>query len=197
MSKNIEVELRSQFKRSDYERLYKYLKENAQDLGEDDKEMHFYIFPDKLLKVVNNITKQNSKISLKLNKIGNGNSFQEYELYIDQKDTETAIKIAEELTKGQVEYQYAYNLRDNFSFKDVEIALKYSNTWGYHAEFEIMVSEQAEVEEAEKIIHELSHFLGLSIMSQEDLQNITRLIDKGYREYKYIKNDLALPTRPK
>ena len=64
MTKNIEVELRSQFKRSDYERLYKYLKENAKDLGEDDKEMHFYIFPDKLLKVVNNITKQKDRKSV-------------------------------------------------------------------------------------------------------------------------------------
>jgi len=194
--KNIEVEMRSQFSQDDYTRIYRYLMQNAQHLGADDKELHFYIYSDKLLKVANNITKQTAKISLKLNRIGAGNDFEEFEIYIGKNELETALKMMQIMTQDQVTYQYAYNIRDNFSYDGVEIALKYSNTWGYHAEFEIMVGDTSHISQAENDILLIADKLGVSIMTQNELKMVTLAIDTGYTQGKYTKGDTDLPTRP-
>ena len=71
----IEIEFRSIFDRPRYRKINDFLQKNAKNLGKDDKDVFFFIMPDKLLKVVNNISKNNAQIVLKLNKIGKGSDF--------------------------------------------------------------------------------------------------------------------------
>ena len=82
---NIEVEFRSMFDKNKYNKLAKFLNANAEDLGKDDKDVYFFIFPDKLLKVVNNISQKTAKLVMKLTKIGHGNAFEEIEIPIKYK----------------------------------------------------------------------------------------------------------------
>lgn len=196
MKKQIEIELRAQFDRQKYEELYHLLQENGKYLGEDDKELHFLIFPDKLLKLVNNISTNSAKVSLKMNRIGQGNDFEEYEFKFNPKDIDVADKIFRTIAKQDYEYQFAFNQRDNFVYNGVEIALKYSNTWGYHAELEILVDDQECVQEAESAIHTVAQELGLTILSQDKLKQLTSEIDENYRQHKYSKDDFVIPTRP-
>lgn len=53
---NIEIELRSLLSEDGFVQLNKFLKQNGKYSGEDNKDTHFFLLPDKLLKVPNNIS---------------------------------------------------------------------------------------------------------------------------------------------
>jgi len=124
--KTIEIEYRSIFDEDTYSRLKVFLDAKAKNLGEDDKDVFFFIFPDKLLKVVDNMSKKTAKIVLKLNKIGRGNDFEEIEIPIQQEDVKKAIRVFTVL--GFIELQNSFQKRQNYLYKGVELALKYSDT---------------------------------------------------------------------
>ena len=42
--KNIEIEFRARFNPDKYEELEKFLNDKAEDLGEDDKDVYFFLF---------------------------------------------------------------------------------------------------------------------------------------------------------
>ena len=176
----IEVELRSMFSESEYNELAEFFKKNAKDLGEDDKDAYFFILPDKLVKVVNNISQKSAKIVLKLTKIGKGSGFEEIEILINQNDIEKAVKLFDAL--GLNEVQHFFQKRHNYLYKDVEIALKYSDAWGYHMELEKIVGDKSEVLEAERQIREIASEFDIHIMTNEELKEFT---EKKDREYKY------------
>ena len=46
-ARNFEIEFRSVFDKAEYERLKKFLDDNAENLGVDDKDVHFFIFPER------------------------------------------------------------------------------------------------------------------------------------------------------
>lgn len=176
--KNIEIELRSRFDKTTYDRLQDFLIKNAEDLGEDNKRIWFFVMPDKLLKVTHNISKQNGKITLKLTKIGYGKSFEEIEYLIKEQDIEKAIKLFTELG-----HEYLYEpeiLRHDFSYKGVELALKYSKTWGYHMELEILTDSKENEQAAERQIHEVAKELTIPIMSEQELKDFTSNIEATY-----------------
>jgi len=192
---NIEVELRSQFNRAKYEELYRLFQHQAEQLGVDDKDMHFFIYPDKLLKVVNNLAKKTAKISLKLNKIGlAGNDFEEHEVFIAPEQVAETITIFKLIAGTEAEYQHTFNQRDNYNYKGVEIALKWSNNWGYHLELEKMVEIQEDVTAAEQEMQKLAEELGIRIMTQEELKELTDRIDAQAREGKVVEQEI--PVRP-
>lgn len=177
--KNIEVEFRSRFSKEKYDQLLEFLLKNAKDLGADDKRVWFFVMPDKLLKVTHNVTSKSGKITLKLTKIGKGTHFKEIEFPIEEKSIEPAVQLFTNLG-----HDYLFEskiLRHNFLYKEVEIALKYSKTWGYHLELEVMISSMDEKELAEKKIFEVAKELEVSIMSEEELWEFTQNIEKTYQ----------------
>ena len=139
----IEVEFRSMFGKKKYNDIRIFLEKNAKDLGEDNKDVYFFILQDKLVKVVNNISKKNAKIVLKLNKIGKGSDFEETEILIDQNDVEKSVGFFTSL--GLNEMQRSFQKRHNYLYKEIEFALKYSDTWGYHLELEKMVYDKKDI----------------------------------------------------
>lgn len=54
--KQIEIEHRALLNEEEYRQLGPFLRAHGEDLGEDDKDVHFFLIPDKLLKVTNNIS---------------------------------------------------------------------------------------------------------------------------------------------
>ncbi len=61
-----EIEHRVVLTEEAYKILTAKLEKGAVLLGSDDKEVSYYIFPDKLLKVVRNVSKGTAKLSLSL-----------------------------------------------------------------------------------------------------------------------------------
>jgi adenylate cyclase class IV len=180
MSK-IEIEFRSIINKSRYGELKKFLTKNAKDLGEDDKDVVFFIMPDKLLKVVNNISKKIAEIVFKANKIGEGSDFEETHISINQKDvvktveTFKALKITNNIMRS-------FQKRHNYSYKGVEIALKYSEHWGYHLELEIMINNLKNKPKAEVKIKKVANELGVDLMTDEELGEFTKKRERKYQE---------------
>lgn len=182
-SMNIEIELRSMFDETTYLRLKDFFVKNAKDLGEDNKNVFFFLMPDKLLKVVNNISQNTAKIVLKLNKIGQGSDFDETEILIDPKDCDKAVKMFTKL--GFTDIQNTFQERHNYLYKGVELALKYSNTWGYHLELEIVVHDLNDKNIAEQYIKKVADELGIHILSDIELSEFTKKVDIDYKKGKY------------
>jgi len=180
MKKQIEIEFRARFDKRKYDALAKFLKAKAKDLGADDKDVYFFIFPDKLLKVVNNVSKKTAKLVMKLNKIGRGSSFEEIEMPIQPKDFHRAVKIF--TLWGCKNVMRSFQKRHNYLYKGVELALKYSKHWGYHLELEVMVDNLKKKPGAEKKIKEVAKELKVNLMTDAELKKFTREAEKKYRQ---------------
>ncbi|MBP7786045.1 CYTH domain-containing protein [Patescibacteria group bacterium] len=184
-SRNIEIELRSMFDEATYNRLNDFFAKNAEDLGEDNKDVFFFLIPGKLLKVVNNISKKTAKIVLKLSRIGHGSDFDETEIAISPIDYNKAVEMFTRL--GFNDIQNTFQKRHNYLYKGVEMALKYSNTWGYHLELEIVVHNTSEKGRAEQKIREVADELDVHILSDKELAKFTKKVNADYKKGKYNK----------
>jgi len=179
MSK-IEVEFRALLTKESYDVLMKTLEKQATNLGEDDKDVYFFFPEGKILKAVHNVSRKNGKIVLKLSRIGRGSAFEEIEIPIPADDVEKAAQMFRAL--GVPEGFHSFQKRRNFLYKNVEIAVKYSDVWGYHAEFEIMINAPDEQPAAEQKIRAVADELGLELMSEEELRAfIVRAEKENYK----------------
>jgi len=172
----LEIEHRAQLTEEEFDALADKLRQRGVDLGPDNKHIWFYVLPDKLLKVVHNITHGDGKIVVKANRIGEGSAFPEVELSIAANDVPAAIEIFRVLGYGQYMHD-AYNQRHNWRYGTVEIALKRSEAWGPHAEFEVVVADgasPAEIDEANDRVRTAAKDLGVRLMSEEELADFTR-----------------------
>lgn len=181
--KKIEIEFRSIFDENDFNRVKKYLDKHAENIGEDDKDVFFFIMPNKLLKVVNNLSKKNAKLVLKLNKIGKGSDFEEIEIPIKQEYINDFVRVLTTLEFTD-NIMRSFQKRQNYIYKDVEVALKYSEVWGYHLELEIMIDKLEEKEEAEKKIKEVAKELGVKLMTDGELAEFTKKAEKKHKNQK-------------
>jgi len=178
--KQIEIELRSLLTKENYKRVKKLLEEKAVDLGEDNKDVYFFLLPNKIVKVVNNTSQKTAKIVIKLNRLGKGRSdFEEIEIPINPSDFEKAVKLFSALPFEQI--QNSYQKRHNYRYQGVEIALKYSESWGYHMELEIMIDNLSKKEEAERKIRRVAQNIGVKILSEKELAKFAKEIDRKYK----------------
>ena len=186
--KQIEIELRSVFDEKKYNELKDFLDKSAQDLGEDDKDVYFFLLPDKITKVTHNVSKKTAKIVIKLNRIGRGSSdFEEIEIPINPADFDKAVKLFSALPFDQI--QNSYQKRHNYLLEGVEIALKWTESWGYHMELEIVIDDKSTKEEAEDSIRKVAEKLDVQIMSEDELKGFTQKIDENYKKGLYNKNN--------
>lgn len=173
---NIEVEFRSKITKKKYNWLKKFLKKNAKDMGQDDKETVFYILPDKLFKVVREISKNSAKIVLKNNRIGNGNNFREWEIKINPREYEKAVEMFNSLNLPG-KFMKAWQERRNYLYKGIEIAVKLSDYWKYHMEMEIMINNLKQKKEAELQIRKVANELGIKLMTNKEIKAFTKSVE--------------------
>lgn len=88
-----EIEKRGLLGEKEYNELRSRLKNEAEFLGEDNKYVEYWIYSDKLLKLIRNDSKNNSVLSLKLNAIGKGSTYEEHELKFPHEDFNKLEKI--------------------------------------------------------------------------------------------------------
>ncbi len=168
-----EIEFRTKFGKEKYEALKEYLETHAENLGADDKDCYYYIFPDKLLKVVHNTSQKTAKISLKLNRIGEGAVFPETEIFFSPDDFETMHHLVDNLGLP-AKVMHGPQQRVNYQYHDCEIALKWSDAWGYHMEIEQVIATKEKQKEAEAQIHKVADELGVVLMSEDELKRFTK-----------------------
>ena len=168
-----EVEFRAKFNKEKYEELKYYLDVHAKNLGEDNKDCYYYIFQNKLLKIVNNLSRKTAKISLKLNRIGEGAIFPETEVFFSPNDFSMMRHLIDNLGLP-VKVMHGPQKRVNFEYRGCEIGLKWSEAWGYHMEIEQVIATPNERDKAEKQIREVADELDVKLMSEEELKEFTR-----------------------
>jgi len=185
--KNIELEYRAILSEEQFINIKKTLKAKARFLGNDSKETVFYIWSDKLGKIVYNDLKKTAKLSMKLGRISSTDSFEEIEFSINYYDREAAKKLFEVFNPSDI--QTVHQFRDNYQYKKINIAIKYTRSWGFHIELEKMISMDSEKFEAEKEIRRLADELGCKIMEPSDLKIYTEKIDNGHNYGIYSDNE--------
>ena len=95
----IEVEQRGLLTEVEYNELRAKLQEKAKFLGDDNKYVEYWIYSDKLLKLIKNTSKKNYVLSLKLNSIGNSTAYEEYEIKLSEEDFPKLEKIISNIAK--------------------------------------------------------------------------------------------------
>ncbi|MEU4113341.1 hypothetical protein AB0F71_02420 [Kitasatospora sp. NPDC028055] len=182
----VEIEMRARFDKSAHDALVERLVRDGEDLGQDNKLIHFFVLPDQLLKVTDNQSAGTAKITLKDSKIGQGAAFSETEFPIAQEDVPAAVRVFGALGFEDTRHE-AFNFRRNFRFNGVEIAVKWSDAWGYHAEFEVLLPDgapDADKDEAAATIIDCASELGVALMSEKDLADFTAAFEAAEAERK-------------
>ena len=67
------------------------------------------------------------------------------------------------------------------------MALKFSETWGYHLELEILIHDDKQKQQAVEKITEVANELDVHILSDDELTILTKKIDSKFRDGKYKK----------
>lgn len=177
----LEIEKRGLLTEDKYNELVEFFLKNGIDLGQDDKNVIYYIFKDKLLKAVHSLSKKSSKISLKMNKIGEGSVFPETEITFDEKEF-SKIELILNSIANPVKIMRGIQKRRNFKYKDCEFAIKWSKEWGFHFEIEKMVDSDNLINEAEKEIERIALELDIKIMSEQELREFTKKVEENFNE---------------
>lgn len=178
--------MRARFDKDTHDRLIARLTKVAEDLGCDDKHIHFYVLPDQLLKVTDNTAAGTAKISLKGSRIGQGAAFPETEFAIAREDVPAAVGVFNALGFEDAVHQ-AFNQRHNFRYLGVEIAVKWSEAWGHHAEFEVLLDDDpsaAVQEEAITLLRTVAKELGVELISEQELAEFTVAFEAAERDRK-------------
>lgn len=175
--KTIEIEYRALLTEEEFLSLRSFLNDKAELLGNDNKDTYFYIWNDKVIKVVQNAGTLATKMVLKPGRIGEQSHFEETELKLDPSMFETSKKFCEQLLPEKI--MRSFQFRTNYIYKNVEIALKYTQVWGFHVELEIMVEHVEEKEGAEQTIKGVSDELKLRILDDTELVKITSEMESG------------------
>ncbi|MFF2787502.1 CYTH domain-containing protein [Streptomyces sp. NPDC058049] len=192
----IEIEMRARFPKEAHDQLVVRLKAEGEDLGNDDKHIYFYVLPDQLLKVTDNTAAGTAKITLKGSKIGQGSAFAETEFAIAPADVSAAVKVFNGLGFEAAMHE-AFNFRHNYRFDGVEIAVKWSEAWGYHAEFELLLDDAASDaarDEATAKIMDVAAELGVTLMTEQELADFTAAFEAAEQERKE-REQQAAPLR--
>ncbi|WP_329581382.1 hypothetical protein OG500_17785 [Kitasatospora sp. NBC_01250] len=192
----VEIEMRARFDKETHVRLMDRLRKGGEDLGDDAKHIYFYVLPEQLLKVTDNTAAGTAKITLKGSKIGRGAAFPETEFAIAREDVPAAVKVFNALGFESAMHE-AFNFRHNFRFQGVEIALKWSEAWGYHAEFEVLLDDGASGaarDEASAQIIDVAAELGVTLMSEQELADFAAAFEAAEQERK-AREAQAAPIR--
>lgn len=174
-----------------HDRVAKYLADHGTDLGQDNKTSHFFVLPESNLSVAS--TDARSVIKFKAGQIGRGIGFEELpEIELaDQEQANNAVRLLQALTGH--EPQVSEQFRRNYELDDIELALKYTETWGFHLELERLYSANTPDElekakhEADERIKRVAGSLGITLATDQELVDFNTHFKKtgeGRGEYK-------------
>lgn len=164
----IEVEKIAVFSETTYKDLRATLQDVAEDLGQNNTSNIFYIGDTYQVKVATLHDQNRAKIALKSGDLADHSS-EEYEVHFTAEEAPHAEKILDTLLKGIQKFPTTQQ-RHDYRLDGVEIALKFSDDWGYHAELEVMAKDQDAVAAALEKIEAVAKKLGLETLSKEEMK---------------------------
>lgn len=160
---NIEVEMRSFIDEHQYNDLLDFFHQNAKFVGEEYQET-YYLKADTDLRIQKN--SNFSKLWLKKGNI-HDNSREEIEINFSKDDFEKLEKIFQ-ILGHDAEVKW-FRIRNEFIWKNVNVALDFTKGYGYIVELEIMTNEKGR-EKALKTLNEKFDILSIPITSREEFE---------------------------
>jgi adenylate cyclase class IV len=156
MTNTYEYEERAFLTEEDFFRVKELLEKQSLTRALDNKLSYFFVLPKQNLSIAQ--SEKKCVIKYKHGTPGIGNGFSEFEIPVDTKDCEQTIGMFK-LLLG-IEPHLSEQFRINYVLKNnIEVALKYTETWGFHLEIEKTYSEDTDLplakQEVEKIANEL------------------------------------------
>lgn len=129
----------------------------------DNKTSYFFVLPDVNVSIASSPKK--TVIKYKGGQLGLGNGFEELEIPFSATALHDAVKLFTTLLK--VEPMLSEQFRINYTLSnDIEVALKYTQTWGFHLEVEKTYEHSEDVEnhkmQAKQALDALAKELGIS-----------------------------------
>ena len=165
----IEVELRGLLSKQSYNRLLGFLISNASNIEHDDKIVDYYDYVEGILKVVDETSRTQAKISLKVGDEFSGLGMDEYDVHLGSTDDIASCKkILNSL--GYKIKSTTLQKRINCTYEDVEFAIKHTRDWGYHFEAEVLVNNRSEVAIANDKIKKVCRNLDITVMNEDELR---------------------------
>lgn len=179
MPKTYEYEERAFLEEADFLRVLEKLGSMATSKRSDNKVSFFFVVAGKNLSIAQSPGK--AVIKYKEGAVGIGNGFREHEIPIDVQHTDQIIELFGHLLG--VQPQVSEQFRMNYILPDgIEIALKYTETWGFHMEIEKTYSSEDEREDAKKKISEAMSSLGIKPLSEEEITAFRKQFDAGGKQ---------------
>lgn len=134
----------------------------------DNKMSYFFVLPDVNLSIASSTHK--SVIKYKGGQLGLGNGFEELEVPIPLESLQDSIQLFSTLLK--VKPQFSEQFRINYDLSNnIEVALKYTQTWGFHLEIEKTYEHTAnlddEKQKAKRELDEIATQLKISFIDDE------------------------------
>ena len=163
---------------AEFQTLLASLKEIASDFEEDHRDTTFFIIPNATLKVARLRSKERAKIAYKSGDIVRSKGQTEIEIDIPYENYDSAIAMFKML--GLNTTQTTQQIRFNLMVQDVEIAMKWSEDWGYHFEVEKMVKREADVDMAQRQLADFCKEHGLTPLSDEEFEEFRISIDANH-----------------
>lgn len=171
-----EYEERAFLTEADFYRVKEILENESVSYAPDNKTSHFFVLPGRNL----SITQSNEKcvIKYKQGEIGISNGFVEHEIPINSESCEQVIHLFTDLL--QVSPQKSEQFRINYILKNgVEVALKYTEVWGFHLEIEKTYSEPSDLPKAKKEILETAKLLQIQLITDPEMKAFRDNFDSG------------------
>ena len=124
---------------------------------------------------------------MKLGRVSESDSFEEIEFYLDYNQRKQGERLMESFSPKDI--QTVYQFRDNYQYKGIDIAIKYTQSWGFHLELEKIIQNESEKEMAESEIRNLANELGCTIMTTTEVKEYTQKMDTGHNYGQYSEEE--------
>jgi predicted adenylyl cyclase CyaB len=179
---NIEVEKRGFLTKDYYESIgFKLITLGAADIGENNSETIFFLLDNSQVKVQKNISKKIAKIAWKSDGNTGVESRKEIEVPININDFDSSVEIFSKILKNAQIFQTKQN-RHDYRMNDIEIAIKYSDDWGYHIEIETIVHNSSDVANGLKLIKEFAQTINVTLILPDEEKAFVEKQIKSYRK---------------
>ena len=162
------------------------LDEMSEDMWIDNKQSFFYVLPDTNVSIAK--SPKDTKVKYKGGQLGRGNGFEEIEYTIADSSLDDALSIFTKLLN--LEPQHSFQFRLNYLLPNsIEVALKYTEMWGFHLEIEKIYTASSSEEKkfkqlaCEKALAKLSSTLRIHYITDSEMTHFAeqckRNINRG------------------
>ena len=176
MKNNYEYEERAFLTEEEFFRVKKVLESIAVSIELDNKVSYFFVLPEQNLSVAK--SEKKCVIKYKHGSVGIGNGFTEYEIPVDEQYFQQTVDMLKMFCG--ITPQISEQFRINYILpNEIEVALKYTQTWGFHLEIEKIYTDEKDKALAKKEVEETANELKIHLITDTEMKEFRDNFDRS------------------